>query len=92
MRGGFESSSPTTSEPKASAQDGAQTFPAGRESIAAGSGPTSVVSAATAPRLGIDEATSGEVLNETQFRKEMHHRERKQARSYSVAIDTRRRT
>ena len=39
----------------------AQTFPAGRECLAGGSAPTSVVRAATAPRMAIDEATSGEL-------------------------------
>ena len=58
----------------------ALTFPAGRESIAGGLASTSVVSTSSAPRMAVDEATSGELLSEEQFRKEMHRRERKNAR------------
>ena len=58
----------------------AQIFPAGRVSLAGSSAPTSMVSTATAPRMAVDEATSGKLLTEDQFRKEMHHKERKGAR------------
>ena len=58
----------------------ALTFPAGRESIAGGLASTSVVSTSTAPRFGVDEASSGELLTEEQFGKERHHRERRNAR------------
>ena len=46
----------------------AQTFPAGRESLACGLASTTMVSTSTAPRMAVDEATSGELLTEDQFR------------------------
>ena len=67
---------------------GAKTFPAGRESLAGGSAPTSVLSTATAPRMAIDEATSGELLTEDQFRKEMRNMERKNARRVAEKSET----
>ena len=62
----------------------AQTFPAGRESLSGGLASTSVVRTATAPRMAVDEATSEELLTHEQFRKEMHHRERKHARHLAL--------
>ena len=39
-----------------------------------------MVSTATAPHMVVDEMTSGELLTEDQFRKEMRRKDRKQAR------------
>ena len=58
----------------------AQIFPAGRESLPGGRAPTSVVSTATASRMAVDEETLGELLMEDHFPKEMHRKERKNAR------------
>ena len=66
----------------------AQTFPVGRESLARGSAPTTVVSTATAPRMAIDETTSGELLTEDEFRKEMRRKERKHARRVAEKSET----
>ena len=58
----------------------AHPFPVGRESLAGGWAGTTVVSSGTAPRIGIEEATSGELLREEQFRKEMGRKEPNHAR------------
>ena len=58
----------------------AETFPVGRESLAGDLDPTSVVSTPNSPRMAVAAATSGELLTEDQFRKEMHRKDRKNAR------------
>ena len=58
----------------------ALTCPPVSESLPGGSAPTSVGSTSTAPLMAIDEATSGDLFITEQFPKEMHRRERKNAR------------
>ena len=67
----------------------AQIFHAGRESLAGGLAPTSVVSTATAPHMATDERTSGELLTEDQFVRELGREERKRARHAEKSETTR---